>query len=129
MIDYNWYNELTKPYLSPPSWIFSPVWIILYIMILASLIIYFATPTIFNKIKGYILFGLQIILNFLWSPAFFLQKNIGLALIIVLLMDILVYYTIKHFYKISKLAAYLLIPYFVWILFATYLNLEFLRLN
>ena len=129
MIDYNWYNELTKPYLSPPSWVFTPVWVILYIMILSSLIIFISSPTIFSKNRGYILFTLQIILNFLWSPAFFLMKNIGLAFVIIILMDIAVFFTIIYFYRISKLAAYLLIPYFIWILFATYLNFAFLLLN
>ena len=129
MIDYNWYNELTKPYLSPPSWVFTPVWIILYIMILSSLIIYLTNPTIFSKTKGYIFFAIQIILNLLWSPAFFVMKNIGLALAIIILMDITVFFTIKHFYRVSKFAAYLLIPYLIWILFATYLNLGFLLLN
>lgn len=129
MIDYNWYNELTKPYLSPPSWVFTPIWIILYIMILSSLIIYLTNPTIFSKTKGYIFFTIQIILNLLWSPAFFLMKNIGLALATIILLDITVFFTIKHFYRVSKLSAYLLIPYFVWILFATYLNIAFLALN
>lgn len=129
MIDYNWYNELTKPYFSPPSWVYTPIWVLLYIMVFASIIVYISTPTIFSKTKGYIFFTLQLILNLLWSPVFFVFKNIGFALAIIILMDITVLLTVIHFNRVSKFAAYLLIPYLIWIIFATYLNLGFLLLN
>jgi len=129
MIDYNWYNELTKPLLSPPAWIFTPVWAILYIMITASFLFYLTKSTIYNKSGGYVWFVIQILLNIIWSPVFFVMKNIGLALLVIVLMDVSVFMTIKHFYRMSKVAAYLLVPYFIWILFATYLNIAFFVLN
>lgn len=129
MIDYSWYTELNKPALAPPSWVFSPVWIILYITIIAALIIYIAKPTWQKKASGYIWFIIQMLLNLAWMPAFFILKNIGLALGIIILLDISVFFTIKTFYSISKFASRLLIPYFIWILFATYLNAAYFILN
>lgn len=135
MFNSNWYYSLTKPALAPPNWLFTPVWSVLYILLLVSLIIYISSKDkyghIFNegKRKGYIYFLIQLILNIIWSPVFFGLKNVGLALIVVILLDIFVYLTIKEFYKFSKLSAILLIPYLIWILFATYLNTGYLILN
>ena len=129
MIDFMWYNELNKPALSPPSWLFSPVWLILYVTIIAALVVYMAKSAMQSKTSGYTWYIIQIILNLLWMPAFFILKNIGLALGIIILMDIAVFLTIKNFYYISKFAARLLIPYFIWILFATYLNAAYFILN
>ena len=82
-----------------------------------------------NKSWGYVLFVTQLFINFAWIPVFFGFKNIGLALAIVVLMDVLVLFTIIEFSKISKTAGRILIPYFIWILFATYLNFGYFILN
>ena len=129
MFDYSWYSSLIQPPLAPPAWLFSPVWIIIYISIIISLIFYIVKKTEQKKIWGYILFFTQILVNLAWTPAFFGVKNIGLALIIVILLDILVLFNIIEFSKISKIAGKILIPYFLWILFATYLNLGIFILN
>lgn len=129
MIDFSWYKELTKPFLSPPSWIFSPVWCILYISIFVSLILYITKKSGQSKIQGYIWFAVQMLLNLLWTPAFFMLKNIGLGLIIISLLDVAVFFNIKKFYEINKISGILLIPYLIWILFATYLNFGFYVLN
>ena len=129
MFNYSWYSSLTQPPLAPPAWLFAPVWTILYITIAIALIIYIKERSNKNKIWGYVLFFTQLLLNLAWTPAFFGLKNIGLALVIVILMDILVLFNIIEFSKISKIAGRLLIPYFIWILFATYLNLGYLILN
>ena len=96
-----WYENLTRPFLSPPKWLFAPVWGILYLTIFISFILYFLKKDK-NKRKGYIYFSIQIILNFLWTPAFFGMKNILLALIIIILLDIFLILTIKNFYPTSK---------------------------
>ena len=124
-----WFDNLIKPFLNPPAWVFPPVWILLYITIFVSLLFFTLHRTRLNKTKGYIYFIVQILLNILWPLAFFLLQNIGLAMCIVILMDIFVYMNIKEFYKVSKFAGLILIPYFVWILFATYLNISFFILN
>jgi tryptophan-rich sensory protein len=123
-----WYNSLTKPVFAPPDWLFTPAWMLLYLLIFISLIVYITSEGE-NKKSGYIYFAIQIILNFIWSPVFFLLKNIFLALVVILLLDIFVVLTIKKFYSVSKIAAWLLIPYLVWILYATYLNLGYFVLN
>ena len=124
-----WYSTLNTPPLTPPSEIFAPAWGILYTTIIVAFILFASKKTILDKKKGYIYFCLQIVFNLLWSPAFFWMKNMLLALIIVIILDILVFFNIKEFYRISKPAGLILIPYMLWILFATYLNIGFLLLN
>lgn len=123
-----WFNNLIKPNFYPPAWLFTPVWIILYGIIFASLLFYTIKPAR-NKLRGYIYFIIQMVLNLAWSPVFFLLHNITLALVIIILMDLFVILTIKRFYTVSKFAGMMLIPYLLWILFATYLNTAFLILN
>ena len=124
----NWFNNLQKPCLTPPAWIFKPVWIILYITIMISIILYIFKKGDDKKI-GYIYFSIQLALNFLWIIVFFVFKNIFSAFLTIILMDIFLYLTIKKFYKVSKISAIILLPYFLWILFASYLNLGYLILN
>lgn len=128
MFTSTWYNSLTKPFLSPPNWVFTPVWTVLYVTIFISIVLYIIKPAE-NKTLGYIYFVAQIILNLSWSPAFFMAQNIFAALIIVVLLDIFILLTILKFYSVSKAAGLILIPYFLWALFATYLNLGYLLLN
>ena len=123
-----WYYQLLKPPLAPPDWIFPPVWSILYFSMLVALLLYLFKP-VQNKKSGYIYFAVQLILNLLWTPAFFYLQNIVLALIVIILLDIFVILTIKSFYKVSKISGLILIPYLIWILFATYLNIGYLVLN
>ena len=129
MFDSNWYLSLNKPLLSPPNWVFSPVWALLYLSMFISLFLYAKKQAYKNKSRGYILFFTQLFINFTWTPAFFGLKNITLALAIIILLDILVLLNIIEFYKISKSAGRFLIPYFIWIIFATYLNFSYLLLN
>ena len=129
MIDYSWYTTLIQPPLKPPAWLFAPVWTILYITMGISLFLFAKKQTNKSKSWGYVLFFTQLLVNLSWSPAFFGMKNIGLALAILILLDILVIFNIIEFFKISKSSARCLIPYFIWILFATYLNIGFLILN
>ena len=129
MIDYSWYSALIQPPLKPPAWLFSPVWTILYISMVVALVLYIRKPSIKSKTWGFVLFFTQLLVNFAWTPAFFGMKNIGLALAIIILLDILVLFNIIEFLKISKSAGRTLIPYFLWLLFATYLNIGIFVLN
>ena len=128
MINEIWYNSLIKPPFAPNDAIFAPVWTILYIVIILSFVLYFSKKEE-HKNLGYVYFFIQLILNFLWVPSFFYLKNIVLAFVVIIFLDIFVFLTIKKFYSISKIAGLILIPYFFWILFATYLNLGYLILN
>ena len=115
----NWYKSLNKSKLTPPDFVFSIVWNILYLMITISFIIYIRDkPTQF----GIIFFIIQIILNLSWSPVFFGFKNIKLAFYIIILLVISLFLTIINFYKTNKLSSYLLLPYLLWVLLAIYLN-------
>ncbi|KRM61044.1 hypothetical protein FC26_GL002261 [Paucilactobacillus vaccinostercus DSM 20634] len=78
---------------------------------------------------NYSLFGIQLFLNFIWSIVFFNNLQYWIGVIIIVILDIIVLLCVTNFYKSSKLAAYLLIPYFVWILFATYLSIGVAVLN
>lgn len=129
MLNFSWYQTLIKPPLAPPAWLFSPVWIVLYILMSISIFLYARKQNNKNKSWGYVLFFTQLLVNFAWTPAFFGLKNIGFALALIILLDILVLFNIIEFFKVSKTAGKLLIPYFIWILFATYLNFGYFILN
>ena len=129
MYDSIWYNSLTKPFLTPTAYIFAPIWIALYTTLLVALILYAINFSRTKKLKGYIYFIVQLLLNLAGSPAFFVLHNIRLALCIVVLLDIFVLLMIIRFFRVCKIAGIILIPYFIWILFATYLNVSFLILN
>lgn len=129
MFNYSWYQTLNQPVFAPPAWVFSPVWTVLYISIFVSLVFYAKSFKTNSKAWGYTLFVLQMLANLAWTPIFFGLKNIGLALAVIILLDILVLWNIIVFYKNSKPAGLILVPYFLWILFATYLNYGYFVLN
>lgn len=118
-----WYATLNKPSFSPPNWVFGPVWTILYILMGISLYL------VWQKKKVPAIFWIQLILNAAWSVIFFGLKNPALALVDVVALWIGIFLTIKSFYPISKLAAYLLAPYLLWVIFASILNLSIALLN
>ena len=120
-----WYTTLVRPVFAPPNWVFGPVWTILYTLIGISLYLIW----IKNKKGSLKLFWFHLLLNALWSPIFFGLKNLGLAFVVILVMDVTLVFVIKNFYKINKIAAYILIPYLIWIGFATLLNFSFWQLN
>ena len=128
MVDFIWYNSLITPPLTPPAWVFPQAWTFLYITIFLAFLMFLFSKSD-NKKIGYVCFFTQLILNFSWTPAFFIFKNIIVALIIIILLDIMIFFTIKEFAKVSRLSALFLVPYFLWVLFATYLNIGFLVLN
>ena len=129
MQNITWFDSLNKPFLNPPEWIFTPVWIVLYIMIAASFFIFLRGGITQEKRLPLTFFLIQLGLNFAWSPIFFGLKNILLAFIIIIFMYIFLLLTIFSFFKHSKVASILLIPYLLWISFAAYLNVSFLVLN
>ncbi len=121
-----WYVELIKPSFNPPSWVFGPVWTTLYLLMGISL--YLVWTTKFDR-KAFTVFGIQLFLNALWSVLFFGLRNPLLAFIEIILLWIAIIATIILFYRINKKAAYLLIPYILWVSFAAILNLSLYLLN
>lgn len=129
MFDSIWYNSLTKPFLQPPAWVFSPVWIFLYASILTSLIFYSITVSSNKKLSGFVIFIVHMIFNLMWSFVFFSLHRIDIALAVIAIMDVTAIYITAKFYSVSKPAGLILIPYLLWIFFATYLNIMFFILN
>ena len=125
-----WYETLAKPRLFPPNWIFAPVWIVLYIMMGISAGLVWAKGFYHIWVKTALYhFGLQLLLNALWSIVFFGFENPFWGLLIILNLLILLLFTMKWFNVVSKTAAYLLIPYFLWVCFATFLNYRIWEMN
>lgn len=120
----DWYPTLEKPVFNPPSWLFAPVWSLLYILM------GIAAGRVWGRIdfepepvrKALWLFAAQLALNILWSFLFFWLHNTLLALIEIVLLALLIYETIMAFKRVDKLAAYFMVPYLVWVSFATLLN-------
>lgn len=129
MIDLNWLNTINRPELMPPPFVFAIVWPILYFMMILSLAFYIRKGV--NKFDkwGITFFVLQLALNLSWPPVFFGLHRPLWALLIILVLILFVLVTMVLFYKKSKTAGLLLLPYFLWLLFAAYLNSEIVRLN
>lgn len=126
----NWYSTLNKPFFNPPNWIFAPVWTILYILIGISAGMIWHKGLDQNGVKWALgLFVGQFVLNLLWSPFFFNLQAPTIALIIIIVLWFLILVTIMNFNKINKTAGRLMIPYFMWVSFATLLNGAIVYLN
>lgn len=125
-----WYAGLNKPFFNPPSWIFAPVWTILYVMMgISAFLIWRRIDAGMPAKAGLSAFAVQLILNAVWSPIFFGARSIlGAFIVIVLLLQAIVI-TIFLFNRVSKPAAALLLPYILWVSFATILNASLLYLN
>lgn len=124
-----WYAALEKPFFNPPNWVFGPTWTILYIFIGISLYLVWIAETKDSKQKAYIIFGIQMTLNALWSLVFFGLHQLWPGLIVILALLISIALTIKYFWKFSRWASYLLVPYILWVSFAACLNLALALLN
>ncbi len=123
------YTTFIKPPLSPPGWLFGVIWPILYLLMgLAAYIIY-QTPHTPERKRAITLYWVQLFVNFLWPIVFFHFEWYWIAVIIILMLDVLVLITTVGFYRIKKVAGYLMLPYLLWILFATYLNIGIAVLN
>jgi len=125
-----WYKMLDKPFFTPPSWIFAPVWIVLYFLIGVSLFLIWNEGSDKPQIRDALgVFLLQLVLNSSWPAVFFGMRNILLSVIIIMFLWFSIAWTALKFYKISKKAAFILIPYFCWVSFAVILNITILFLN
>lgn len=125
-----WYATLTRPELSPPNWIFAPVWTTLFaLMGIAAFLVWNKGLKRRDVRIALGIFSIQLILNTLWSIIFFGMQNPGAAFIEITFLWVAILATIIAFGKISKVAAWLLVPYILWVSFAAYLNYSFWILN
>ena len=123
-----WYITINKPFFNPPSWIFGPVWTLLYLLMGISLYFIWINKGK-NKKPAFQVFGVQMFLNALWSVLFFgLQKPL-FAFIEIIFLWLAILATTIYFYRINKVSAYLLIPYILWVSFAAILNFSIFILN
>lgn len=123
------YEGLQKPVLTPPNEVFPIVWPILYALMIISYYIILKTVSFENIKRAAALFMAQLVLQVIWSWAFFYQAYFAYAGIVIILMIITVYLMIKEFAVYSKTAAYLQYPYLIWLLFAAYMNFGIVYLN
>lgn len=142
----SWYKTLNKPFFNPPNWIFGPVWTTLFVLMGISLYLVWTKKLVIKNEIGFkhkkawnslsqkffngalqkeniiLVFAFQLVLNVLWSVIFFGAQNMGLAFFELLMLWVAIAYTIINFYRVSKVAALLLIPYILWVSFAGILN-------
>jgi benzodiazapine receptor len=123
----SWYQELIKPVLQPPGFVFGIAWTILYILIAVSLALIAVNPD--TPKTALWLHAANGVLNVLWSYTFFTLHNPGGALVVLVLLIVVAILLYVHVRKVNAAAAYLLIPYLVWLAFALYLNYEIAFLN
>ena len=125
-----WYTTLEKPSFTPPGWVFGPVWITLYLLMGLSLFFIWRKGLAEPGVKTALLFfGLQLVLNAVWSPVFFGMKAPLAGAIVIVLLWASVLLTMLHFSALSRIATVLLIPYILWVSYAAVLNISIVILN
>jgi benzodiazapine receptor len=125
-----WYPTIEKPAFTPPSWVFGPVWTTLYMLMgIAAFLVWQRGLRVPAVRVALVWFLVQLGLNALWTPVFFGLHRVDLALVVILLLCAAIAITIFCFLRISRLAAGLLVPYLLWVSFATVLNASIWHLN
>lgn len=124
-----WYAQLVKPELSPPNWLFAPVWNVLYFLMAIALYRLLISEQRQGKGLALGLFGLQLLLNITWSAVFFGLQSPGGGLVVITVLAGAITGTMFWGGRVSRWVAILLAPYLGWVCFAAYLNYQFWRLN
>ncbi len=126
----SWYAQLDKPSFTPPSWIFGPVWITLYILMgLSAFLVWHRGWDRLGVKPALTVYGAQLAVNTLWSWAFFGNRSPLGGIVVIIVLWALILVTMIRFFRVSRLAGILLIPYFLWVTFAGVLNYSFYTLN
>ncbi len=124
-----WYATLNKPWFTPPDWLFGPVWTLLYVLMGLALFLVWRSPRSRTRDIGIALFAVQLAVNIFWSFAFFGLENTLYGVLTIIPLWVLIAATIFQFYKVSKGAAFLMVPYILWVSIATALNTAVYLLN
>ncbi len=125
----DWYAELRKPEWNPPAWIFGPVWTALYLMMAVAAWLVWREGGWARRCRPLLIFLVQLGLNAAWSPLFFGWHRPGLAFVDIVLLWLAIIATLIAFRPVNRTAAWLLVPYLVWVTFAAVLNFRLWRLN
>lgn len=123
------FDNLKQPPLSPPAWLFPVVWTILYILMGIATYFIATSDKTYRARSALTVYGIQLAFNFLWSIVFFNLEAYWFAFVWLVLLWVLIIITTVLFYRISKPAGYLLIPYLIWVTFAGYLNFAIAMIN
>ncbi len=119
----DWYPTLIKPPFNPPPWVFGPVWTLLYVMMgVAFFLVWRGRPASPTAGKAMLVYGIQLFLNFLWSFLFFGARSPGWAFTEIILLWLALQWTVRLFFRESRTAGWLMIPYLAWVTFALVLN-------
>ena len=124
-----WFTTLIKPSFNPPNYLFGPVWTLLYTLMGISLFMVWNTPKSNLRNRAITIFCLQLFLNFWWSILFFKFHLLLISVIDIIVLWALISYMIISFSKVKPVAAYIQIPYLLWVSFATVLNISIWYLN
>jgi len=124
-----WYKLLNKPFFNPPNWIFAPVWTVLFILMGVSIYLILKKSASHYRRSAIFIFYLQLFLNLIWSFLFFYLGCIDLAFFEIIVLTFAIITSIVYFWRLSRLSAYLLFPYLIWVLFASILNYSIYILN
>ncbi|ACF42961.1 TspO/MBR family protein [Pelodictyon phaeoclathratiforme] len=125
-----YYHVLNKPSWNPPDWLFPPAWSLLFLLMGIALYLVVQQYSKETKIRGaLIVFGAQLLLNLGWSAAFFGLHSPVLAMVVIVLLWLAIVLTIVKFRAVSPMAGNLLIPYLMWVTFASFLNFTIVQLN
>lgn len=127
--DNGWYRNLVKPSFNPPGWVFGVVWPILYGLQGLALAMILDARGATGRGIAIGLFGLQFLLNLIWSPIFFARHDVSLAFWIILAMFIIATAATFCFWRIRRMAGLLMLPYLIWLCFAAFLNFSIGQLN
>lgn len=125
----SWYQTIYRPTWNPPSWLFGPVWTLLYILMGVALYLVWSKKQTKGKNLAMSIFLVQLILNAFWSVIFFGLGNFWFAFVEIVFLWLFIVLTIAQFWKINKTASLLLLPYILWVSFAAFLNFTIATLN
>ncbi len=126
----NWYATLQKPAFTPPNWLFAPAWITLYLLMGIAAFLVWRVGLENRRVRtALIIFLVQLVLNALWSVVFFGMQSPLYGVIVIAILWLMILLTILKFARISATAAWLLVPYILWVSFATALNISIWILN
>ena len=126
----SWYAGIAKPFFNPPSWVFGPVWTTLYVMMAIALLIIWERDPNAKEMRGWVpLFFAHLLLNAGWTVFFFGYHAVFVGMLDILLLLLSVFLLTMGAWEIDKRASFLLMPYLLWVLFATLLNISIWVLN
>jgi len=124
-----WYAQLSKPWFSPPNWVFAPVWCFLYLLMAVSFYLIWVSDKQKHKSVAMVAFVGQLLINITWSAVFFGLHSPAGGLLVIIILIVAISCTMFFFRRVSTSVVSLLIPYLAWVCFAGYLNYHLWILN